>query len=761
MAHLFSATSIIRVLLGVKRFYGTVAKPKKEEKSNCCSSSVSIAYACVLGKLKMENSVPATFSNWKPIPFKLGIISSSMSLLFATLLLSGPLNFFQDKLSVNVNRESDGLCTTDDFDSKMKDFKEHIDRNVTNYTMSKIQNNLFSNYSEALLNDTELYGDSEIYRCPASISADLGTKDLYYDAGKNRTHGPFFPGYCLNQLELNVLDEYTKMCGIRKEVCIDRWGLSILCKTITLDVPCHTLNSGQAQQASSTLDDQREEERDIANQDVTIQSDADTDDLNHLQNKAAKILSTLLKQINIAGIIYSVYVVVALYFPTPLTLFRPPLKTRAKELMFGAGKFTFIVSVIIGWYVYLYIGNILRSPEFNIYLKNVIVDPCFIDGDFIGARASFVHDVCEDLIHFENQLGFMKLQTEQVNSRIDQFTDKCKCPFPNHYTESFHPVIDEPLASPSSLDDVQADGFDMVQFLFSDNFVHENHYVPNSNATFVGNESICSNATYAREEILVAEDTGLSFWELWIASGLVAKLIVQVAIINFGLALLKLADPFCVCDGTYESPPNDMGTGESDEAAVSLIADDKDLQNKITETKADDLKALAIRETVIWGFLANSSLLSLFVTAVPNFNGFRTLDYIIFGVLILIATLIPFGCMSLTRKAKRGVLLVSTGGGQEEAQESSDMLSSIKKSLKKESNAPKTMAGNISESIQNSVDAILPSSGKAKFKFSTPLRSSKQAGNEKSIFTTTPLFMNKLAANLSSAVSKEGGASKK
>ena len=628
MSHLPSDSSIIRPIGG--------------KKSTCCSSSVSIAYACVLGKLKMENSVPATFSNWKPIPFKMGIISSSMSLLFATLLLSGPLNLLQNELSINVKRDSNGLCTTADFDSKMKDFKEHIDRNVTNYTMSKIQNNLFSTYREALLNDTELYGD-ERFECPSKNR--LGTKDLYYAAGKNRTHGPFFPGYCVNQLELNVLDEYTRMCKVKKRVCIDRWGFSLLCKTITVDVPCHTLNSGQAQQASATLADQQAEESDIASQDVTIQSDVDTDNLNHLQNKAAQTLSTLLKQINIAGIIYSVYVVVALYFPTPLNLFRPPLKTRAKGLVFGAGKFTFMVSVLIGWYVYLYVGNIIRSPEFKIYLKNVIVDPCFVDGDFIGARASFVHDVCEDLIDFENELGFMKLQTDQLNRRIDYFGDDCGCSFPNQYTRSFDPLV---MGGP-------------------DNFVFQRgRFMPHSNATFVGNENICSNVTHAREEILVAEDTGLSFWELWIASGLVAKLIVQVAIINFGRALLKLADPFCVCNGTYESPPNDLGTGGNDKAAVPLIVDGKDLQDK----KAGDLKALAIRETVIWGFLANSSLLSLFIAAIPNFNGFRTLDYIISGIFILIATLIPFGCMRLTRTLKRGVQLVAMDSGQEEAQES-------------------------------------------------------------------------------------------
>jgi hypothetical protein len=111
-----------------------------------------------------------------------------------------------------------------------------------------------------------------------------------------------------------------------------------------------------------------------------------------------------------------------------------------------------------------------------------------------------------------------------------------------------------------------------------------------------------------------------------------------------------------------------LGTGGNDQTAVPLT-DDKDLQDK----KAGDLKALAIRETVIWGFLANSSLLNLFIAAIPNWNGFRTLDYIICGVLIPIAALILIlsGCMSLTKTLKRTLVqLVAMDSGQEEAQES-------------------------------------------------------------------------------------------
>jgi hypothetical protein len=85
-------------------------------------------------------------------------------------------------------------------------------------------------------------------------------------------------------------------------------------------VPSHTLFIGKAQQSSATLDDQRAEERVIACQEVTIQRDTDTDSSNHLQIKAAKILSRLLKLINSVCVIYSVYVVVALYFSTPKAL---------------------------------------------------------------------------------------------------------------------------------------------------------------------------------------------------------------------------------------------------------------------------------------------------------------------------------------------------------------------------------------------------------------------------------------------------------
>ena len=545
----------------------------------------------------MEQCVAAKFPNWQPIPFKLGIISTSMALLFSTFLLSGPLDLLQDKLSVTANRESAGFCATDDFHAKMQDFKEHIDRDVTNYTLSNTQTNIFMSYRDAVSNDTDLYGEPE-FEC-ITDDGSPGTKESYYMNGKNKTHGPFFPGYCRRRLkmELNVLDAYTSVCKVKRRVCVDRALLAIICTTIEVDVPCHTLNN-KDEDALSSLDKYREEEREISDENVTIESDADPDDLKHLQNKSAKILTTLLKQINIAGVIYSVYVVIALYFPIPLKLFRSPLKVQATQLIFGAGKYTFIAIVLIIWYGYHYLGNLIRSPEFNIYLKNIIVDPCFVDGKFIGERATFVRDVCSDLIEFENQMGLAKAQISQMNKQIGLFNNEdCACSHsPQYAGTNFNSVLLGLLVDNDA--DPAFFGFDL----------NGAYYMPNPDTLFLGNENICTNATYAREEILIAEDIGLSFWELWIASGHFAKLIVQVAITNFGLALLKLADPFCLCKGTYESPPANMSGRKCNDAEISMVADDKISLEEITEDKAADLKALAIRESLIWGFLANSSL---------------------------------------------------------------------------------------------------------------------------------------------------------
>mmetsp|Transcript_12749 Transcript_12749/g.18545 ORF Transcript_12749/g.18545 Transcript_12749/m.18545 type:complete len:247 (+) Transcript_12749:420-1160(+) len=168
----------------------------------------------------------------------------------------------------------------------------------------------------------------------------------------------------------------------------------------------------------------------------------------------------------------------------------------------------------------------------------------------------------------------------------------------------------------------------------------------------MGNETICTNRVYAKEEILAANDTGLSVWELWISSGILTALILKFAITNFGLALLKLADPFCTCGGKYESPPmvinsdNEQDVEDNQSLAVT---------EEVTKDKEAELYTIAIRQSIFWGFISNFCLVTLLVTAVPNFTTFTTPDIITFGVLVVVSITIPFSCSLFTKCMNRVV----------------------------------------------------------------------------------------------------------
>ena len=275
--------------------------------------------------------------------------------------------------------------------------------------------------------------------------------------------------------------------------------------------------------------------------------ESDASDLEFLEQKSSEVLKKILKQIDIAGTLYSIYVCIALFFPSPLRLFRPSFIVQAKQFLFGVDKYTFIATILIIWWGIQYIALLLLSPELKIYLKNLMADPCFLDGDFIRERSDIVHEVCSELIDMENEWGLAKIQIDQIKAEVNSFNSSCDCHFPN---KNLYPAF-------GSMSPVDAEviGFDNEWLVATDEEVNTPIWSPSLNSTFLGNETICVDRDYSRQEILVADESDLSFWEAWIMSGLVANLLIKIAVTNFGVSLLKLADPFCTCGGTYECPP--------------------------------------------------------------------------------------------------------------------------------------------------------------------------------------------------------------
>mmetsp|Transcript_6658 Transcript_6658/g.7660 ORF Transcript_6658/g.7660 Transcript_6658/m.7660 type:complete len:350 (-) Transcript_6658:184-1233(-) len=270
-------------------------------------------------------------------------------------------------------------------------------------------------------------------------------------------------------------------------------------------------------------------------------------------------------------------------------------------------------------------------------------DPCFLDSDFIRQRSDIVNGICTDLVSMENEWGLAKIQIDEVKAEVDSFNSSCGCHFPN---KSLYAAFGE-----MPLGDAETIGFDNEWIVTTDDELSVPIWSPSLNSTFLGNETVCVDRDYARNEILVAEETDISFWEAWIMSGLLANLLIKIAVTNFGVNLLKLADPFCTCGGTYECPPLVMtsdGDGNYYQEIASIIVDDA-----VKKDKASALHIIATRNTLIWGFITNSCLLSLLVVAASNLDVFLRIDYILFASIMIISLLVPFGCFYLANFVNR------------------------------------------------------------------------------------------------------------
>ena len=73
-----------------------------------------------------------------------------------------------------------------------------------------------------------------------------------------------------------------------------------------------------------------------------------------------------------------------------------------------------------------------------------------------------------------------------------------------------------------------------------------------NNVTFVGDLEACNENGYVINEVLdIASQTNFSWWEAWIASGIIASILLKTGVANFGIALLRMADPLMACDGLF------------------------------------------------------------------------------------------------------------------------------------------------------------------------------------------------------------------
>lgn len=580
----------------------------------------NIICACVFGRPTKTTCVATRFPSWQPIPFNLGVLSTTGVLVTAIFLLSDEL--LHNKVAVDVSRESStGFCETGN--ANITAFEDYIKKNITNFHVASRQRNQTILFRDALVNDTKLYGTGH-KKCMGE------TQETYRKKGMDIKHGEFFPGYCEEHLFLQVER------ALKRECPTTEYCMSDLCDGWQCDVATTTYNECKdipticddrerfLEKAMNKLrhhHDNKIEKRSRNQEGIAIQNVETLDDGD--LKRSTETIDNVLKQVDIAGTLYCFYVLIALFFPSPLQLFRSPFSTRIKQLIFGFNKVSFIVITLIIWWGYQFLIILSNIPEFRIYLTSIIADPCLIDGDFISARVDAVQNICKNLLQREHEWGLAIAEINEIKPAIDSWYSDCDCEFIDTHVLPLFISIEE------------------AKELHFDN--HWDYLGPKVNSTFLGNGTICLDTKYARDEILIADESSLSYWELWVTSGLLAGLFVKVAISNFGISLLKLADPFFSCEGTYESPPC-LNQKNNQGRVNAFIVDEKVKQDKATE-----LRAIATRDCVTWGFIANTCLLTLFVTAWSNLGEYDSTDYVLFTIVMLICASLPICCFSITR----------------------------------------------------------------------------------------------------------------
>ena len=210
--------------------------------------------------------------------------------------------------------------------------------------------------------------------------------------------GAFFPGYCAGALQASIRSAKERQCTARVCVCKKVAGICfggatshcfdnpVPCKVHAKDVSNEAaLNSYRKQQVLSAV------EQDLGN---FTETSGVPDSANAA---AAELAELILFQVDVASLLYVGYSLVGLFIPVPLLLYKSPRMVRIKRAAFGADNSTFIVMVLALWWGYEYFRGVLFSDEIAMYFRNIQLDPCYVDPDFVLARKRRLEAVCGEL----------------------------------------------------------------------------------------------------------------------------------------------------------------------------------------------------------------------------------------------------------------------------------------------------------------------------------------------------------------------------
>jgi hypothetical protein len=171
-------------------------------------------------------------------------------------------------------------------------------------------------------------------------------------------------------------------------VCIDDWGLSILCKRVRFDCPdleaVKTLEDYDQWQDSFTTD------RNV----TEIQSQP-------FSRYFVEKLNQFVFRLTTANSLFVLYRAITIFFGSAYVITRGSWTEKLHTCQLS--KFRWVILLLILWYVGEYLVLLFSTNEFSLYLSSVYKNPCILDNDYLTLLYGVVRSTCDKMVSLENR----------------------------------------------------------------------------------------------------------------------------------------------------------------------------------------------------------------------------------------------------------------------------------------------------------------------------------------------------------------------
>ena len=649
-------------------------------------TAATIVYGLAFGVVKKQMNSIYRFSGWQPTRYRLSLVYTSILLASLTILYSERMlrglgidpkitapEFCSAEQDGPVNWASNRVGASSSATSTLEDMFAQ----ETNLVQAKRQLEYSTRYLEALTNDTKLYGEIE-YACPmeprtkSEFRLDAIDRKGAGPAGGNDAE-PFFPAHCTAALELEMKRTREHKCSRRicvdttvevEQVDVDLDGIGGVwswvregkegvvstrtverdvrgCKEVNVPCPDHDKLEDLDAKTRQYLVEQTIRKEQLASRELPPINVAEEEDMEmneglaKVMKKGGEVVDTLVQQIDVASSAFVLYLWLSLFFPSPLYIFRSRMSVTFKRYIFGAKKALFIILVLAIWWGVEWFRKFSIVLEVQLYFQSLLQNPCFADITFLKNAAESLNSVCREIVQVDQAWSSKAATITSTLQEIDAFKGTCSCDYPCESLCGLHVTGDPAAANWFGFGTASGDMCGSCE---------TDVLLLNDSPSFVGNDRLCSDGSYAFSQVFasyskMAASAGISWWSLWVSSGLLAAMLVKTFTANFAVSILRLADPMTYCGGQFEGPPNSQ----------DFVASES-LRTRCEK----NLTMIGLRKCIVWGILSNICLINMvtsaFHTAEEDGEASKNNDgYILLG-LSLIPAMYAWFCVRMSTK---------------------------------------------------------------------------------------------------------------